>query len=85
VRKRDSARLNIVAALAALVGGVVAAVDVIGHPARLVHVITIFFAGMGGGAALVSAVVAARSSRKQADAPSAGTSSAPENGSPSWT
>ena len=43
------------AALALLVG-VVGALDLIGHPARTVHVLTIFFGGVGVGVGLARAI-----------------------------
>jgi len=43
--------------------GVIGAVDLIGHPARTVHVLTIFFGGLGAGIALARALDRLRAER----------------------
>lgn len=84
MRRRPFPRLSIVGALVSLVAALVAAVDVIGQPERLVDVIAIFTAGMGGGAALLKDVVTDRAAREGKHIRTGETPAASEDGGPAW-
>ena len=47
-------RIALAGLVICIAAGLISAVDVIGSEARLVHVLTIFFSGFGGGASLVA-------------------------------
>jgi Na+/phosphate symporter len=53
------------AALMLLVSGLTAT-EIVGRPAHLAHVLTIFFGGVGGGASLMRAVVDWKAARRAA-------------------
>jgi hypothetical protein len=59
-----STKRELLAAAVSLVIGIIGAVDLIGHPARLVHVLTIFAGGFGAGVGLSRALDRLRSERR---------------------
>jgi hypothetical protein len=59
-----STKRELFAAVVSIVIGIVGAVDLIGHPARLVHVLTIFAGGFGAGAGLSRALDRLRAERR---------------------
>jgi hypothetical protein len=58
-----SVHRELLAAVLASAIGIVGAVDLIGRPARTVHVLTIFFGGLGAGVALARAIDRLRAER----------------------
>lgn len=63
-RRARSAGRELLVALLGVVVGILGGVDLIGHPARLVHVLTIFAGGMAAGVALGRALDRLRAERR---------------------
>jgi hypothetical protein len=62
---KRATRLDLLSTVLSAVIALVAAFDTIGQPARLVHVLTIFFGGVGAGAGIVNVVVRRRLARAE--------------------
>ena len=58
-------RLSIVSAVLSVLVGVASAVAAVGHPARVVDVIGLFFGGVGTGAGLAGTVVSVRKAQRE--------------------
>lgn len=64
MRRQMSARRELLVAVLSLAVAAMGAVQQIGHPARTVHVLTIFAGGLGAGAALARAIDRIRGNRR---------------------
>ena len=72
VKRQRSIKRELLGALLSLVVSLIGAVDLIGHPARLVHVLTIFAGGLGAGVTLGRALDRFRAERRSKAADVAG-------------
>jgi hypothetical protein len=66
--RRKSAKRELLRALVSTAIGVIGAADLIGHPARTVHVVTIFAGGLSAGISLARAIDRIRAERREARA-----------------
>jgi hypothetical protein len=61
-----TARRELISAFLSTAIGVFGALDLIGHPARMVHVLTIFAGGLGAGVSIARAIDRLRAERQVA-------------------
>jgi hypothetical protein len=62
--RERSVKRELVIAVLSIAIGIVGAIDLIGHPARTVHVLTIFAGGMGAGMSIARAIDRLRAQRR---------------------
>jgi hypothetical protein len=58
-------RLSVFSTALSLLVGIASAVQAVGHPARMVDVIGLFFGGVGTGAGMAGTAVSVRKARRQ--------------------
>jgi hypothetical protein len=64
MKRERSVRRELLGAVLSLAVSFIGAVDLIGHPARMLHVLTIFAGGLGAGVTLGRALDRFRSERR---------------------
>lgn len=69
MKRQRSLKRELLAALLSTAASLVGALDLIGHPARTVHVLTIFLGGLGAGVALGRIRDRLRTERRATTAP----------------
>jgi hypothetical protein len=62
--RNRSLKRELIATLLSIAISIIGAVDLIGHPARMVHILTIFAGGLGAGVGLGRAIDRYRAERK---------------------
>jgi hypothetical protein len=66
--RNRSLKRELIATLLSIAISIIGAVDLIGHPARMVHILTIFAGGLGAGVGLGRAIDRYRAERTAKDA-----------------
>lgn len=64
MKREPSVKRELLGAALSVAVSLIGALDLLGHPARLVHVLTIFAGGLGAGVALGRAIDRARADRR---------------------
>ena len=64
MRRQPGARRELLIAVISTFGAAVSAIDLVGHPARTVHILTIFAGGLAAGISLARAIERIRAARR---------------------